>query len=81
MKLCYYEITLYITDGYKIIVRARWIFDIFHIFMKKKEKPLYPTVSKWLCIYKISCSIREATTRYWQRGIPRRVLATHPRPR
>ena len=48
---------------YKTIARARWTLDIFYIFMKKKEKLLYPTVPKWLCIYKISCSIREATTR------------------
>ena len=64
MKLCYYEITLYITGEYKIIARARWTFDIFHIFMKKNRRARSTDqFSKWLYIHKRSRSIREATTR------------------
>ena len=33
-------------EKYKIIARARWAFDIFHIFMKKIEDVFYSMVFK-----------------------------------
>ena len=33
-------------EKYKIIARARWAFDIFHIFMKKIGDAFYPMVFK-----------------------------------
>ena len=29
-------------EKYKIIARARWAFDIFHIFMKKNRRRVLP---------------------------------------
>ena len=69
MKLCYYEITLYITGEYKIIARARWTFDIFHRFMKKIE-PVLPNNFQ-----NGSISIREAALRSIRKATTRVILA------
>jgi len=48
-------------EKYKIIARARWAFDIFHIFMKKNRRSgSTERFTKWRYIHKRSRSIKEA---------------------